>query len=256
VLQAHSLLWHYLWVAPSVLLLILAIFLFKKRLHSQYPVFFVFAVASSVTELAVYTSDVVSWVQPRTFWIVFWCGLLIEGILKFVLIGEIFAHVFDAYASIARLGRILIRAAGVILILLAAVLAGSAPKDTPFAIISGAHLLEQTVYLIESGLLVFIFLFSAYFRLHASRPVFGIALGLGISACVHLATWALLANGGLPTSNRIILDFVNMATYHGCVLIWFYYLLLPPKVAKKSAVSLPEHNLELWNRELERFLQP
>jgi hypothetical protein len=47
-----------------------------------------------------------------------------------------------------------------------------------------------------------------------------------------------------------------MATYHSCVLIWFYYLLVPHKVATKSAVPLPENNLDVWNRELERFVHP
>ena len=138
----------------------------------------------------------------------------------------------------------------------AAVAAGFAKKDTMFGIVTGAHLLEQTIYLVASGLLVFIFGFSAYFRLTPSRPVFGIALGLGISACVHLATWAILANGGLPTAKRGILDFVNMATYHICVLIWSYYLLVPAKTTVNLAVALPENNLDIWNRELERLVHP
>jgi hypothetical protein len=45
-----------------------------------------------------------------------------------------------------------------------------------------------------------------------------------------------------------------MGTYHICVLIWFYYLLVPQKVAAKPAVSLPEDNLAVWNRELERLI--
>jgi len=46
-----------------------------------------------------------------------------------------------------------------------------------------------------------------------------------------------------------------MGTYHACVLMWFYYLLVPEKVVTKSAVPLPENNLAVWNRELERLLQ-
>jgi hypothetical protein len=38
------------------------------------------------------------------------------------------------------------------------------------------------------------------------------------------------------------------------VLIWFYFLLVPQKIATTSAVSLPENNLDIWNRELERLL--
>ena len=86
------------------------------------------------------------------------------------------------------------------------------------------------------------------------QPTFGIALGRGISSSVHLATWAVMANGGLPHS-RYLLDFLNMATYQVCVLLWFYFLLVPQKSATTSAVSLPENHLDIWNRELERLLQ-
>ena len=91
----------------------------------------------------------------------------------------------------------MIRGVGVFLVLTAALAAAYTPKDGLFGIVSGAHLLEQTIYLIEVGLLVFIFVLSAYFHLSLSRPLIGIALGLSISACVHLATWAIMANGGV-----------------------------------------------------------
>ena len=71
----------------------------------------------------------------------------------------------------------------------------------------------------------------------ADRNIFGIALGLSFSACVHLATWAMIANGGLTHSKRILLVFVNMATYHVCVLIWFYYLLVPRQSCREVCGS-------------------
>ena len=256
MLQAHSLLWHYLWVAPNILLISLAFLLWSRGRHKQYPIFFGFAILAAIEQLVLYASDISPSVTPRTWWIIFWSGLTFEGLLKFALIGEIFALVFDPYPSLAQLGKFLIRGLGIFLVLAAAVAAGFAKKDTMFGIVTGAHLLEQTIYLVASGLLVFIFGFSAYFRLTPSRPVFGIALGLGISACVHLATWAILANGGLPTAKRGILDLVNMATYHVCVLIWSYYLLVPAKTTVNLAVALPENNLDIWNRELERLVHP
>ena len=69
-----------------------------------------------------------------------------------------------------------------------------------------------------------------------------------------VATWAIMANGGASNSARNDLDFLNMATYHFCVLIWFYYLLVPGKVTAKSPVPLPENNLDVWNGELERLV--
>ena len=257
MLQAHSLLWHYLWAAPNILLLLLAFLLWRRHLHRAYPFFFAFALLGATAQLTVYITDVLPFIEGPTWWRIFWAAVLVEGVLKFTLIAEIFSKVFDAYASLAKLGRISIRTVGVLLVLVAAWAAAYSSEEGILGIIAGAHVLEQTIYLIECGLLVFVVLFSAYFHLAFSRPVFGIALGLGISACVHLATWAVMANGGLSESpeKRALLDLVNMATYHVCVLIWFYYLLVPHKPANKPPVALPETNLDIWNRELERLLQ-
>jgi hypothetical protein len=254
MLRAHSFLWHYLWVAPNLLLFLLGCRLWRRGSARQFPAFLAFAVLSACGQLAVYAADVLPFVGPFTFWHVDWTSLGLEGILKVAVISEIFAQVFGSYASLARLGKSLIRIVGVMLLMAAALAAGYAPKEEA-GVIYGAQLIEQTTYLIEAGLLVFIFLFSSYFRLSWSRPLFGITLGLSISACVHLGTWALIANGGLPESKRLILVFVNMATFHVCVLIWFYYLLVPLRVSAKPAVPLPENNLAVWNRELERLLQ-
>jgi len=207
-------------------------------------------------QLIVYVADVAPAVSGEVFWRVFWGGLLVEALIKFALVGEIFGHVFGRYDSVARLGKRVIRGVGVALVLIATMAAAYAPIDNPnYSIISHAHILDQTIYVIECGLLLFIFLFAAYFKLAWGDASFGIALGLGISACVHLATWAVMANGRMA-DERHLLDFLNMATYHVCVLIWFYYLLVPQKTAVKPAISLPENSLGVWNQELERLLHP
>jgi hypothetical protein len=256
MLQAHSFLWHYLWVAPNLLLPILAVLLWRRGTAREFPAFFAFAILSSLGQLAVYAADILPSVTATTFWHVDWADVVLEGVLKFALIGEIFALIFGSYASLAQLGKTVIRGAGIILVFTAAMLAAYAPKIEIFGIMNGADLLEQTTYLIECGVLVSIFLFSAYFHLSWPRQVFGITFGLSISACVHLATWAMIDNGGLADSTRVILVFINMATYHFCVLVWFWYLLVPGKVLAKSAVPLPENSLDVWNRELERLVHP
>jgi hypothetical protein len=256
MLQAHSFLWHYLWVAPNLLLLVLAILLWRRGTVRAFPAFLAFAILSSLGQLAVYAADILPSVTATTFWHADWADVVLEGVLKFALIGEMFALLFGSYASLAQLGKTLIRGTGIALVFAAAMAAAYAPKIEIVGIINGAELLEQTTYLIECGILVAIFLFAAYFHLSWPRHVFGITLGLSISACVHLATWALIDNGGLAHPTRIVLVFVNMATYHFCVLVWFWYLLVPGKVVAKSAVPLPENSLDVWNRELERLVHP
>ncbi len=254
MLQAHSLLWHYLWVAPNLLVVVLALLIWRRKLHKEFPVFLIFAVVTAVEQLTIYTADLLPSVSPLAWWHVFWAGLLVEALVKFALIGEIFGRVFGRYPYLAKLGRTAIRGVGIALVLVAAAAAAYAPIDNPrYAVVSRAHILQQTIYMIECGLLLFIFLFASYFRLTWNHKTFGIALGLGISACVHLADWAVTSSGAL-LDKRHLLDFLNMATYHVCVLIWFYYLLVPQKSVTTSAVPLPEHNLEVWNQELERLL--
>ncbi len=255
MLQAHSLLWHYLWVAPNILLLVLAVLIWRRKLYSQFPVFLFFAVVTAIGQLTVYAADLIKSVSAGEFWHIVWVGLLAEALVKFALIGEIFVRVFGLYPSLARLAKLLVNGVGVALVLLATTTAAYTPKDNINWIVSGAHILEQTIYLIECGLLLFLFVFAAYFKLRWARSAFGIAFGLGISGCVHLATWALMANGNFSAHYRIFLIFLNMLTYHVCVLIWFYYLLVPQKSVVTPAAQPSQHSLEIWNQELERLLQ-
>jgi hypothetical protein len=255
MLQAHSLLWNYLWVAPNVFLFILGFLIWKRGLARRFPAFCAYAILSALGHLALYVADVAPSVSPANFWRVDWASLLVESVLKFAVISEVFSHLFGSYLSLARLGRILIRSVGVLLVLASALAAAYAPQDGKFGVISGIHLLEQTTDLVETGLIGFIFLFSAYFRLRLETHALGISLGIAVSACVHLAAWAIAANGLLPNPKRIVLDYLFMGSFHVSVLIWFYFLLVPHKVAIKSAPALPENNLAVWNRELERLLQ-
>jgi len=256
MLQAHSLLWNYLWVAPNALLLVLAVLLWRRGLSRKFPAFLAFAVLSATGQLAVFAADIAPSVTPENFWRIDWVSLLVESFLKFVVIGEIFSRVLNPYPSVGRLGKIFVSGLGGALVLLAVLAAAYSRGDSTVHLISGAHLLEQTAFIIEAGLVVFLFLFAGYFRLTWDRLSLGVLLGLGISACEHLATWGIMANAALSIHQRTLLDFLNMATYHLCVLVWLYYLLVPKKVAASAPAPLPENNLDVWNRELERLVHP
>lgn len=256
MLQAHSFLWHYLWLAPHVLQVLLAILIWRLRLYKSLPVFLAYLIFEALEGFILYGMDISPTISGEAYWRAFCAGLIIEGLLKFGVVGELFVQLLRPWPALGKLGNRLISSTGGVLVLLAVLAAAYAPIDNPqYAIISRAHILEQTFYVVQCGLILFLFLFAAYFRLEWNNQTFGIALGFGVVWCEHMATWAVMASGSLM-DKRHLLDLLNMATHHLCVLIWFYYLLVPQRIAPKSAVSLPENNLEVWNRELERLLQP
>lgn len=255
MLQAHSLLWNYLWIAPNLVFLVVGFLLWKRGLARHVPAFLAFAIIGSLGDLLTFGADIAPFVSATGYWRISWAVLLLEAVLKFLVIGEALSRLLVPYPSVSHLGRNLVSGFGAVLVLLGAMIAGFGRGDTSMRLISGYHLLEQTVFVIELGLVVVLFFFAAYFHLSWDRLSFAILLGLGISACVHLATWAVVSNASPSEHTKTLFGFIGMATYHLVVLIWLYYVLVPERVGAKSEVPLPENNLAVWNRELERLLQ-
>lgn len=241
MLQPHSFLWHYLWLGPHVLQAILAVVLWRRGTHKRFPFFFAYLIYEASEELTLWLLDWLPGVSAEAWWSAFCVGVAIEGMLKFAFVLELFFRLVRARPDVVNLSKWLIGCAGAAMVALAAWAAAHAPIAHQLPIVSYAHTLGQAVYIIGCGLWLLIFLFAAYFHIAWNSWDFGIALGSSISTCVHLATWAVFANIG-SFEKGYLLDFLNMSTYHVCVLIWFYYLLLPlrPSAAPVRAVSETE----------------
>jgi hypothetical protein len=224
----------------------------RRRLFHDFPMFLAYTVFQSVQSAILLVLDHSSAVSATLYWNTAWGGLLITIILRFAVIHEIFTSVFRSYPAITELSRLLLRWTTVVLVLTAVAVTAATPRETPF-LLTGIHLVNRAVGLVQSGFLVFLFLFCAYFRLSFRSYACGIAMGLGIFASVDLATAALRVWTGTTVAGTYTLDFVTMATYHCCVLIWLVYLLAP-ETAARSVQVLPDHNLEQWNTEMQRLL--
>ncbi|MFZ0955613.1 MAG: hypothetical protein WAN60_04675, partial [Candidatus Sulfotelmatobacter sp.] len=151
-------------------------------------------------------------------------------------------------------------------------------------VIENSLRLNLADYVMQCGMLLCILLFAAYFHLVWERLAAGIALGLGLAGSVQLGTWALWSNLAVSFHQRILLDFLNMGVYNLSVLIWLYYVLTTRKVRRteklgdddhyddrdlgghdsggddsseqdSSGEDERQHELVVWNRELERLLK-
>jgi hypothetical protein len=129
MLQAHSILWNYLWVAPNLFLLALSVLMWRRGLSRHVPSFLPYVVVSATLELARFTADIAPWVSAENFWRFSWGVLIVEGLFEFIVIGEIFSRILNLYPSLARLGKIVISGFGAGLVLLAT-LAGALSQDS------------------------------------------------------------------------------------------------------------------------------
>src|SRR5271170_2555323 len=228
MLQPHSILWHYLWVGPNVLQLGLAIFTWRS-LRKHFPAFLAYLVYGAIETFTLWTMDVLplSWVSVTAYWRAAFAGAVIEGLLTFAIIWELFFHLVRSRSPEAKEGKRRLIVTGVVLVLFAALAAGRTPVvPKQLVLIARVNDFLMALYMVLSGLILLLFLFAAYRGLVLDRRALGIALGLGIDWCEHTAGWTLIAHRSLGPRSYL-LDFLNMGTYHAAVLIWFYYLLSP-----------------------------
>ena len=252
-MHAHSLLWHYLWLAPPVLQVVIFIVMVRRKLYREFPVFFTYTLYAAIQSLTFFVLDHSPSVSAHQYWQAFWVQFIVSIALRFALIWEIFSHVFSIYPALWEFGKMVFRWSAVVLVLVAvAVAVYSAAPDGP-RIQNGIYVMDRAISMIQVGLLLFLFLFSSYFGLSWKSYVFGIAAGLGISATAELATSSMWMQSGGEYSPTDAYNFTLMATYHCCVLIWLFYLV-SKEPARRIIGKLPHNDLETWDRELARLL--
>src|SRR5271167_4649977 len=244
---------YYLWVAPKVLLAVLAWLMFRRSLHRQFPMFFLYT-AFEILQFGVLFPISQSHAHfGGGYERVFSAGIAVSSALRFGVIYEVFRQLFRNYPALAETGRMFFQGVTIFLLLAGIGLAVLMPAKSINLLMLATQTLDRTVSLLQCGLLLSLFIFSRYFALSLRSQAFGIALGLGTYASVQLATSAVLLYVG-STSNPFP-NFLTMATYHCCVLIWMFYLLQPERTAYLAWRELPSNDLEIWNQELQRLLQ-
>src|SRR5258708_11082121 len=131
MLQSHSFLWHYLWLAPNLLQAALAAILWRRRLDKLFPFFFAYLIFGAIEQFTLYGMDILPSVSAETYWSTSWVGLIVEAVLVVGVIGELFLCLLHGRPAIAKLGSRLIIGPWAAFVLLAVVAAAYAPIVHP-----------------------------------------------------------------------------------------------------------------------------
>jgi hypothetical protein len=232
--NAH-LVYNALWFAHPALQASLVGIMLWRKLHRTFPVFFgyiafqisVFAVTFPLHGIRFYTA----------FFYVYWATTAISVILGFRVIHEVFLDVFRPYHALRDLGSVLFKWAGLVMLMVAAVVAASTASGNGNPLEVGIMTLERSVRVIQCGLVLFLLVFSRYLGTNWRQKSFGIALGFGAFASIELSLVALNAS----TDNifkQSLVSFINMTAYNLTIFIWMGYMLVKSPAREPAAHML------------------
>jgi hypothetical protein len=246
----HSLLWHYLWVAPHLLQIALAAIIFKRKLHREFPVFFAYTIYQVLGNAVLFTLDHWSVISADIFRLAVNIDGAISIALRFVVIYEIFVIVFRPYETLKRLASVIVHFTLLALLIVALVVAAYGPVAAYASRLISLYIaMGRAAAIVQCGLLLLLFAFSTYFGISWRSFVFGVASALGFYLTVQLGFSALSSHIYVPHA-----DLLEMLAYHLSVVGWLFYAWAP-QPDQLAVKSIPQHQLESWNIELERLLQ-
>jgi hypothetical protein len=251
-MYAHSFLWHYLWLGPHLLQLVVAVVMSRRNLTREFPWFFAYCLIEGTQGTLLFTFDHMDSVSAYQWRIMLWIFRGVCIFLRFGIIYEVFTHLFRRYPGLEQLSKFLFQCALVVLLLMAVAITVHSPGAEGPRIVTALFVVDRAVSFIQGGLLLFLFVFASIFGLSWSDYTFGIAVGFGLYSTVVLATSALDAQMG-EGAGGTLLDMAVMGAFQCAVLIWLCYLWAPES-SRESVRTVPHVELEKWNAELQRVL--
>jgi hypothetical protein len=223
-----------------------------RRLFQDYPLFFSYVVAHILSFVSLfyfyhYCSEN-AYKQAYMGWDV------IDAVLKFAVIGELFARVFSSYKSVHRLGTTIVRITSVVLVLSAVLVSALSDVADSNSWLSKFFALERSAEIVQTGLVLLLFALCYALGLRWKQPTWSIASGLCIITGVYLVAFTLRAE--LGNSYDQILSLISSAGYDLGVLTWLL-TLYPQRSSVRPAASppVPTWDVASWNRALMELLR-
>jgi hypothetical protein len=234
------------WMGAAIGLVFLTGLMLRKKLHREFPVFFALLVAECVESWLGMALKAFSY---KAYYIEYWTLASVITILGFAVLREVFLHIFRPYDSLRNFGRMLFRWSAAVLILIAAVMALTASSVTSTSVTNFILTVDRSVRLMQCGLVIFLYLFARQLGLTERHRVFGISVGFGIFASVHLMTVTLTALLSATTTSSMmyLLNVPYQLAWLVTVMIWIVYMYRPePERRRATVLELPES----WNYKL------
>lgn len=244
---------YYFWVAPHVLLIGLLIGAYRRGLWRKLPYFIAYIFLELAQFLALFAMNWFSATSQNQYHWVLVFGLGLSALLKFGVIYELSKDLLLSRSSLVDLWHRVFRWTAGVLLLVAVFASASVSTIGIQNVESIFHVLDLSSAVIQSGILLALFIFTRALHVPWRSYTSGVALGFGIFSTLELATSGFhFESGGLGS---IVVDLIQMSAYHLCVLIWIAYVLLANTSPALSGRGLQKQEIEFWDQELQRMVR-
>lgn len=240
-----------IWFASPVLQAGVLLFMLRRQLHRDYPIFFNYTLLQVLTSVFL-ISVKLFFHQPSAeyvYYFGFWGTTLLSSLMAFAVLHEIFKEAFRPFEALRDLSTILFRWAALVVLLVAGMSAVSGGNTHPIPDdVTGTILLVQrNIRVMQCGLIFFLILFSEYLGISRRHIIFGIAAGFGFFAAVNMLFSTAMAHS--TTLNANTLREINSSSYLIACVVWLGYVAYPKSL--RAGESASEARSKDWNEALE-----
>jgi hypothetical protein len=241
MLSLHQLV---IWVAAPIMQALIAAVMVRRKLSTEFPVFFAYTLFH-VVQVAI---ELYCYFHSRAlYFYAFWIMQAFDFLLVIAVIQEVFGAVLREYTILKRRATKIYRWAVLILVAVAFGTALLAPGTETDRTVAGLLTLDTSSMIIQLGVLAMLFMMSRMLVLGWGRMPFGIALGFGVMASVQLAVSLMRSYLGDSSTPGYVL--LRPLAYNLAVLIWIFYATRRERRKDISALP-PEDDMNRWNEAL------
>jgi hypothetical protein len=248
VSEKTKVLYYALWLMHPVLEIGIAGCMLKRRLARNFRFFFAYILTQLLTFAVVFPAYV--WRSYDALFMVYWSANAISVIFGFLVIHEIFLDVFRTFHTLRDLGTVLFKWAGLVMLLVAAVVSVSANSSDISPLMQGILTLQRSVRIIQVGMVLLLLFFAQYVGVSRRQHSFGIALGFGSFAVIELILISSWVGSHLVGP---WMSIVNMMAYNSSLGLWLGYVAVK-RPARDS--SRPLLQPQRWEQSLRDIHHP
>src|SRR5437764_5971027 len=186
-----------IWAAAPILQSLCIFALYRRNLLNQFRFFASFlafqVIKNGVLFLCYHYSSQQSW----TYYASYWVGTAMADMFKIAVLYEIFCAAFKPFAGLQDLAKVVFKWAAASIFLVGFIVFVTNPSSQAIKyswLINGVYNFERIVRVIESALLMFLYLGSQHLGVGKRNRVFGFALGFGIDAFCQLLVYTAMTN--------------------------------------------------------------